>query len=72
MLPMYSILTFKTMMLMTIWITTSGDVFIVFIAIIPFLAPVFQLIKTVLNQLSIFLFFFYFFCILHVDINPMS
>ncbi len=35
MLPMYSILTFKTiMMLMTIWISTSGDVFIVFIAII--------------------------------------
>jgi hypothetical protein len=35
---MYSILIFKTvMMLMTIWISTSGDVFIVFfIAIIPF------------------------------------
>jgi hypothetical protein len=71
MLPMYSILTFKTiMMLMTIWISTSGDVFIVFfIAIIPFLAPVFQLIKTVLYQ---YFLFFIFFCILHVDINPMS
>ncbi len=72
MLPMYSILTFKTiMMLMTIWISTSSDVFIVFIAIKHILATVFQLTKTVLYQLNIFL-FFYFFCILHVDINPMS
>ncbi len=72
MLPMYSILTFKTMMLMTIWILPLV-MFLLFLCYYTFFGARLSADQNNAVPFEYFLIFIFFlYPFLYVDINPMS